>query len=172
MPLPEPMRPVMTVHSRLARVLELDPGDRVSYGGTWVAEERCRIGLVPIGYADGYRRQGSNLAWMDVRGKRAPVRGRICMDQTLVEVGSDARPGDLVTVIGDGVSSVAPTIDELAELYGTVSHELPTQLVAPRLAHLYVKDGRLVALSDLWGYREFDADALSLPVRQPATEQR
>ncbi|HYH11503.1 MAG TPA: alanine racemase, partial [Thermomicrobiales bacterium] len=87
MPLPPPMRPIMTVHSRLARVVSLEAGDRVSYGGTWAAEAATRVGLVPIGYADGYRRQGSNLAWMDVSGERAPVRGRICMDQTLVEVG-------------------------------------------------------------------------------------
>ncbi len=173
MPLPAPMRPVMTVHSRLARVLELEPGDRVSYGGTWVAEERCRIGLVPIGYADGYRRQGSNLAWMDVKGAKAPVRGRICMDQTLVEVGPDARAGDLVTVVGDGVSSVAPTIDDLAEMYGTVSHELPTQLVAPRLAHLYVQGGKLVAIADLWGYRELDPEALAQtePEPEPVAER-
>lgn len=161
MPLPPPMRPIMTVHSRVARVVELEPGDRVSYGGTWTAENATRVGLVPIGYADGYRRQGSNLAWMDLDGDRVPVRGRICMDQTLVEVGPDARRGDLVTVIGNGETSVAPTLDQLAEMYGTISHELPTNLVVQRLAHLYIQGGELVAVSDLWGYRELDEGAFA-----------
>jgi alanine racemase len=160
MALPAPLRPVMTVHSRITRILELQPGDRVSYGGTWTAEEPSRVGLVAIGYADGYDRIGSNRAWMDVRGQRAPVRGRICMDQTMIGVPDDARPDDLVTVIGDGQGGAAPGIDQLAEMYDTIPHELATGLVVRRLAHLYVRGGRLVAITDLWGYRELDEDAL------------
>lgn len=154
MRLPEPIRPVMRVFSRLARVFTLEPGDSVSYGRSWTAEGRTTAGLVPLGYADGYRRQGSNTAWMAVRGAEAPVRGRICMDQTVVEVPDDAQIGDLVDVIGDGVSSVAPTLDQLAPRYGTISYELATSLVAPRVPHLYLRDGNLVAISDLSGYRE------------------
>lgn len=160
-PVPEPMRPIMTIHSRLARVLDIEPGDRVSYGGSWKAESATRIGLVPIGYADGYRRQGSNRAWMDVNGSRAPVRGRVCMDQTMIEVGDNARQGDPVTVIGNGATSSAPTIDELAVLYGSISHEVATSYAIQRLGHLYVRDGALVAVSDLWGYRELDEDAFA-----------
>jgi alanine racemase len=160
MELPEALRPVMTVHSRISRILDLQPGDRVSYGGTWTAEEPARVGLVAIGYGDGYDRTGSNRAWMEVRGTRAPVRGRVCMDQTLIGVPDDARPDDLVTVISDGRNGVAPGIDQLAEMYGTISYEIACGLVAPRLAHLYVKDARLVAITDLWGYRELDEDAL------------
>jgi alanine racemase len=160
MALPEPLRPIMTVHSRITRILELQPGDRVSYGGTWTAEEPTRVGLVAIGYADGYDRMGSNRTWMEVRGQTAPVRGRICMDQTMIAVPDDARPDDLVTVIGDGQSGVAPGIDRIAEMYGTIPHEIACGLVVRRLAHLYVRGGRLVAITDLWGYRELDEDAL------------
>jgi alanine racemase len=160
MDLPEPLRPIMTVHSRITRILDLQPGDRVSYGGTWTAEEPTRVGLVAIGYADGYDRMGSNRTWMDVRGQRAPVRGRICMDQTLIGVPDGARPDDLVTVIGDGQAGVAPGIDQIAEMYDTIPHEIACGLVVRRLAHLYVKGGRLVAITDLWGYRELDEDAL------------
>ena len=163
MPVPEPVRPIMTVHSRVSRVVDLAPGDRVSYGGTWEATSSTRVGLIPIGYADGYRRQGSNLAWMDVSGHRAPVRGRICMDQTLVEILDDVSVGEIVTVIGNGVDGNAPTIDELAVMYGTISHELATNYEIQRLVHLYVQDGELVAINDLSGYREFAEGALTQP---------
>lgn len=158
--LPAPLRPVMTVHSRISRIHELQAGDCVSYGGTWTAEAPCRVGLVAIGYGDGYDRSGSSRAWMEVRGQRAPVRGRVCMDQTVIGVPGDAQPDDLVTVIGDGQGGVAPGVDQLAEMYGTISYDIACGLVAPRLAHLYVKAGRLVAITDLWGYRELDEDAL------------
>jgi alanine racemase len=161
--LPEPFAPILTVHSRITRILELQAGDRVSYGGTWIAPEPARVALVPLGYADGYRRQGSNLAWMDVRGEEVPVRGRVCMDQTLVQVGADARPNDHVTVVGDGRNGVAPSLDRLATLYGTISHEMATGMVIRRLAHLYVQDGRLIAITDLWGYRELNENALAQP---------
>ncbi len=160
MELPASLRPVMTVHSRISRIHELQPGDRVSYGGTWTAEEPCRAGLVAIGYGDGYDRSGSNQAWMEVRGQKAPVLGRVCMDQTVIGVPDDAEPDDLVTVIGDGRSGVAPGVDELAAMYGTISYDIACGLVAPRLAHLYVKGGQLVAITDLWGYRELDEEAL------------
>ena len=162
MELPAPLRPVMTVHSRISRIHEMQPGDRVSYGGTWTAETPTRVGLVALGYADGYDRSGSNRAWMDVRGQKAPVLGRICMDQTVIGLPDDAQPADLVTVIGDGHSGVAPGVDDLAAMYGTISYDIACGLVAPRLAHLYVKAGHLVAITDLWGYRELDEGAFNL----------
>ncbi|HEV2129342.1 MAG TPA: alanine racemase [Thermomicrobiales bacterium] len=162
-PVPDPIRPIMSVHSRITRIEELQPGERVSYGGTWQAEAPSHVALVPIGYADGYSRQGSNRAWVDVRGQRSPVRGRVCMDQTMVEVGPDARSGDIVTVIGDGQHGEAPSIDELAVLWGTISHEVATGFAARRLGHLYLQGGRLVAVADLWDYREIDEDAFAQP---------
>lgn len=161
MTLPDPMRPMMRIFSRLSRVFTVESGDSVSYGRTWTAEKAARLGLVPIGYADGYRRQGSNTAWMDVRDVRAPVRGLICMDQTVIEVPEAARAGDFVEVIGDGVSSVAPSLDQLAPSYGTISYELATSLLVPRMPHLYVQNGKLVAIRDLSGYRELDAAAFT-----------
>lgn len=163
MPVPEPLRPVMTVHARITRILDLQPGDAVSYGGTWTAGSPARVGLVPIGYADGYSRLGSNQAWMDVRGKRSPVRGRVCMDQTVIELDAEARLDDLVTVIGDGQRGTAPSINELAVMFGTVSHELATKLAIHRLSHLYLEHGNLVAVRDLWGYRELDEGAFAQP---------
>jgi alanine racemase len=97
---------------------------------------------------------------MSVNGRRSPVLGRISMDQTVVEVDSNARTGDRVIVVGNGTDGVAPTLNDLATLIDTIPYELATGLVAPRLPHLYVQQGELVAIADVSGYREIDPTAL------------
>ncbi|CAN5828246.1 alanine racemase [soil metagenome] len=158
--LPDGVKPVMTVHSRLARVFAVQPGESIGYGRQWSASEPTMAGLVPLGYADGYRRHGSDRYWMSVNGRRSPVLGRISMDQTVVEVDSNARTGDRVIVVGNGTDGVAPTLNDLATLIDTIPYELATGLVAPRLPHLYVQQGELVAIADVSGYREIDPTAL------------
>jgi alanine racemase len=83
------------------------------------------------------------------------------MDQTVVQVAAYARPGDRVIVAGDGSDGVAPTLNDLAALNDTIPYEIATGLVAPRVSHLYVRDGELVAISDVYGYREIDPSAFS-----------
>lgn len=158
--LPDGVKPVMTVHSRLARVYSVQPGESVGYGRKWNAVEPTMAGLVPLGYADGYRRQGSDSYWMSVNGRRSPVLGRVSMDQTVVEVDSNARKGDSVVVVGDGSDGAAPTLNDLAALIDTIPYEMATGFVAPRLPHLYVRQGKLVAISDVSGYREIDPSAM------------
>ncbi len=156
-PLPPPMRPVMTVHGRITRVFDLSPGDQVGYGGTYRANGNERAALVPIGYADGYRRGLSSQGWMSVRGQRADVVGRVSMDQAVIRLpdGLEVEPGESVVIVGDGTPSmgVAPTIDDLAALTGTIGYEMATGLTA-RLPRLYVRNGELVAIADLHGYRD------------------
>ncbi len=158
--LPDGVKPVMTLHSRLGRVFSVQPGESVGYGRFWNAAKPTMAGLVPLGYADGYRRHGSDNFWMSVNGRRSPVLGRISMDQTVVEVDARARKGDPVIVVGDGTDGVAPTLNDLATLIDTIPYELATGLVAPRLPHLYVQQGELVAISDASGYREVNPTAL------------
>lgn len=148
------MRPAMTLRSRVARVMELAPGDTVSYGRTYQAARPERVAVVPIGYADGYPRALSGLGRMSVRGRAAEIRGRICMDQTVVAVGDndDVAIGDEVVVVGDG-SDAAPTLTELADLTGTLNYELASR-VAVRVPRMYVRDGRVVAVEDTFGLRE------------------
>lgn len=150
------MKQILTVYSMVTRVIPLAPGDRVGYGGSWEAKEQTRGALVPIGYADGYLRSLSSKGWMTISGVRAGVIGRVCMDQTILHMpdGLPAETRQRVVIIGNGTDEAgcAPTLEELADLAGTIPHELMTSL-APRLPKLYIKGGRLHAVHDLEGYR-------------------
>jgi len=158
-PLPgEPgvMKQILTIYSMVTRVIPLGIGDRVGYGGTWEAKVAGRGALVPIGYADGYLRSLSSKGWMTISNERANVIGRVCMDQTILQLPDDlpARTRQRVVIIGNGTSETpgAPTLQDLAEACGTIPHELMTGM-APRLPKLYVQGGELVAVHDLDGYR-------------------
>ena len=153
---PGEMKQAVTIHSMVARVIPLEVGDKVSYGGTWTATEKTRGALIPLGYADGYLRGLSNRGWMAIEGQRANVIGRVCMDQTILEM-PESLPSETrqnVVVIGNGTDDTpgAPTLEEMAEIADTIPHELMTT-IAPRVPKLYVKDGRIVGLADLDGYR-------------------
>ena len=155
---PGEMKQILTVHSMVTRVIPLEPGDAVSYGGTWVAQEKTRGALIPLGYADGYLRALSNRGWMAIEGQRSPVIGRVCMDQTILHM-PDSLPSKTrqhVVVIGDGTDATpgAPNLEQLAEAAGTIPHEFMTTL-AHRVPKLYIQDGELVGLMDLEGYRDY-----------------
>jgi alanine racemase len=151
------MKQILTVHSMVTRVIPLDKGDRVGYGGTWEAREATRGALVPIGYADGYLRSLSNRGWMSIGGRRADVIGRVCMDQTILHLpdGLPAETRQRVVIIGNGTAEMdaAPTLEELAIVGDTIPHELMTTM-APRLPKLYMRNGKVVAVADLEGYRK------------------
>ncbi|CAN5381233.1 alanine racemase [soil metagenome] len=150
-PLLAGMRPAMTLRSRIARIHELEPGDRVSYGGTYVAEVRERVALIPCGYADGYSRAHSNRGWLASGSETMPIRGRVCMDQLIggLSEESDLRVGDEVILLGDG-SDLAPTADSIAAALGTINYEVATSIAA-RVPRVYVRDGQVVAIQDLAG---------------------
>lgn len=157
MPLMPGMKQILTIHSRVTRIVPLAPGDRVSYGGSWEATTATRGALVPVGYGDGYLRALSSKGWMSVSGRRAEVIGRVCMDQTVVHLSDDvpAKTWQPVVIIGDDSEEAgsAPTLEELSVVAGTIPHELMTGM-APRMPKLYVRDDRLVAIADLEGYRK------------------
>jgi alanine racemase len=157
MPLPVPFQPTTTIYGKVARVFDINPGDVVGYGGTYSPSEPERGALVPIGYADGYRRSLSNAGYMAIRGQRADVIGRVSMDQCVVRVpaGLDIEAGEPVVIVGDGTDATpgAPTINELAVLAGGIAHDFIVGL-AHRLPRLFVQNGQVVAIHDLAGYRE------------------
>lgn len=141
------MRPALTVMTELTRIHHLEPGDTVGYGCTYRAESRERVGLVPIGYADGLWRSLSHKAWMGKDGVRLPLRGRICMDQTVINLaeGVSARVGDPVAVMGAATESGAGSLAEIAGLIGTIPYEIATGIGA-RVPRWYLRDGEYVAL--------------------------
>lgn len=142
--LPAELRPALTVTSRLTRVIGLEPGDGVGYGMTYRAARRERVAVVPIGYADGYRRGLSDRGWMGFRGGRAPLRGRVSMDQAVIGLddGVAAAVGDEVVVIGDGRDG-GPTVAELAEELGTISYEVVVG-ISGRVPRLYRSGGEVM----------------------------
>lgn len=118
-------KPVMKVKSRLALVKRLKKGHPVSYDRTFVTVRDSLMAVIPVGYADGYLRAFSNRAEVLVRGQRAPVAGRVCMDLTVVDVTEikGASEGDEVVMLGEGIGC-----DELARWAGTNSYEIMTSL--------------------------------------------
>lgn len=159
-PLLPGMRPALTLHSRIARIHDLNPDDRVSYGGTYVAQHPERVALIPCGYADGYARALSNRGWLGAGDERLPIRGRVCMDQLIAGLpgGSSLGVGDAVTLLGDG-SDAAPTAGDLASMLGTINYEIVTSLAA-RVPRVYVRGGEVVAIEDLAGLQRLETPAI------------
>ena len=131
------LRPAMTARASLAMVKHVDAGDAVSYGRTWVADHPTTLGLVPAGYADGLPRVGGNRAEVQVAGRRRRLRGRICMDQLVVDLdGDDPGAGAEVTLFGTGDDG-EPTAQDWAEACGTISYEIVTR-IGGRFTRRYV----------------------------------
>ncbi|MET0589542.1 MAG: alanine racemase [Naasia sp.] len=129
---PVELTPAMTLRSRIAAVRDAEAGDGVSYDHTWRSEEATRLALVPIGYADGVPRAASGRAEVSVGGRRVPVRGRIAMDQFVVEIGgADIAVGDEVVLFGDPQGGV-PSADDWARWSGTINYEVVTR-IGPRV---------------------------------------
>lgn len=116
-----PVKPVMSVISKIVHVQKLKKGESVSYGRRFIADKPCTVAVVPIGYADGYRRELSNKAEMMVNGVRCPVVGTVCMDMTMIDVstlGENVYCSE-VEVMGDNI-----TVTELAKLLNTIEYEI------------------------------------------------
>jgi alanine racemase len=137
------LEPAMTVIAPLALTKRVPSGAGVSYGHTWSAPRETRLGLVPLGYGDGVPRHAGNTAEVWVGGSRRPVRGRICMDQFLVDLGgvedgpgAEPRPGDEVVLFGTGAAG-EPTADDWARACDTIHYEIVTRM-GGRLRRRYV----------------------------------
>lgn len=137
-PLPIALRPALTWKTCVAHIRELSPGESVSYGRTFVASRPTRVGVLPVGYADGLPRQVSNRGEVLVRGVRAPIVGTVCMDVTIVDVThiQGVSVGDEVVLLGRQAKE-AITAEELAQRAGTISYEILCGL-SKRVPRLYV----------------------------------
>ena len=143
-----PIVPALTLRSHVVYIKDVEPGTAVSYGGTFVAERAMRIATVPVGYGDGYPRSLSNKGWVLIRGQKALIVGRICMDQFMVDVSGilQAREGDMVTLIGsDGGREI--TMEDMGELSGRFNYELACDF-GKRIPRRFWKNGKVVASQD------------------------
>ena len=142
------LTPVMELKSRISYIKTIRPGTPVSYGGTFVARRPTRIATIPVGYGDGYPRSLSSRGSVLIRGRRAPILGRVCMDQFMVDVTDipEAEEEDEVTLIGrDGGDQIS--VEELARLGGGFHYELICDL-GKRVPRVYLRGGRIAGTKD------------------------
>ena len=140
--------PAMELKSFITYIKTIGPGTAVSYGGTFVADRPMRVATIPVGYGDGYLRSLSNKGAVLIRGKRAEILGRICMDQFMADVTDipEAEEGDQVTLIGrDGEECI--TVEELAALSGGFHYEIICQ-IGKRVPRVYLRDGKAIGKKD------------------------
>lgn len=145
-----PLKPALALKSHIVYIKEVDEGVAISYGGTYVTPKKMRVATIPVGYGDGYPRGLSNKGYVLIRGKKAPILGRVCMDQFMVSVEDipDAQEGDEVTLIGaDGAEQI--TMEELGGLSGRFNYELACDL-GKRIPRVYMKDGVMVSSKDYY----------------------
>ena len=140
--------PAVGLKSHIVHLKEVEAGTPISYGSTYITKRKERIATIPLGYGDGYPRNLSNKGYVLVHGKRAPICGRVCMDQFMIDVTDieESSLWDEVTLVGeDGMESI--TVEELAELAGTFHYEFLCDL-GKRLPRVYKRHGRIVGKKD------------------------
>ncbi len=138
------VRPAMTFKTQVLYLKSLPPGSPVSYGRTFHTDRASRIATLPVGYADGYRRDLSNRGWVLIRGCEAPVVGNVTMDLIMVDVTDipDVAEGDDVILFGAAGGNCLP-VEELAERIETISYELLCA-VSRRVPRVYTRGGKIV----------------------------
>lgn len=138
------LKPVLELKSHVAYVKKLEAGRSISYGGTYTLKEDRIIATIPVGYGDGYPRSLSNKGYVLIHGKKAPVTGRVCMDQFMADVTdiADVKTGDTVTLAGKDGNQIL-TLEELGELSGRFNYEFACGL-GKRIPRIYYENGAAV----------------------------
>ncbi len=145
------LQPALSLKSCIVFLKELEKGRTISYGATYETKEKQRIATIPVGYGDGYPRSLSNRGYVLIHGKKAPICGRICMDQFMVDVThiKEAAEGDLVTLVGkDGQEEIS--LEEIGDLSGRFHYEFACDL-GKRIPRVYKKDGKVIEVKDYFG---------------------
>ena len=142
------LRPVMSLKTKISHLKVIERDEGISYGLKEEVKKGSVIATIPVGYADGYMRSLSGKAEVLIHGVRAPVRGRICMDQCMVDVThiKGVQIGDEAVIFGSDKGNQI-SIDELAEKAGTISYELMC-MIGRRVPRLYLKDGQVIKVTD------------------------
>ncbi len=138
-----PLEPIMRLESRLSQVKEIKAGESIGYGRSFTAPRDMRIGVVPIGYGDGYRRALSNKGCALINGRRANITGRVCMDQMMVDITDiPAETGELVVLLGKSGDEKFDA-EDMAQICGTISYEITLGFTArvPKIYYGEAYDG-------------------------------
>lgn len=143
------LKPVMGLKSHITYIKKVEAGVSISYGGTYTTTADTMVATIPVGYADGYCRGLSSKGYVLIHGKKAPILGRVCMDQMMVDVTQipEARELDEVTLLGqDGEECI--TMEELGNTSGRFNYEFAC-LITDRVPRVYLKEGKVVHTTDI-----------------------
>ncbi len=143
-----PLRAAMSLYSHIVYCKTIHAGQSVSYGGLFTATKDTRVATIPVGYGDGYPRSLSGKGYVLIHGKKAPILGRVCMDQFMVDISEipEAMEGDKVTLLGmDGAERI--TAEELGELSGRFNYEFVCDL-GKRIPRVYIQHGEITEVRD------------------------
>jgi alanine racemase len=139
-----PIRPALQWHSRVTHVKMLEPGRAISYGGTYVTDKPTKVATIPVGYADGYRRSLSGKFYVLIHGQKAPILGRICMDQMMVDVThiDNVCINDKVVLVGtDGDETI--TMEQIAAAADSFNYEFVCG-ISRRVPRFYLRQGQVI----------------------------
>ena len=134
------LKPAFSLHSHVVYLKTLDAGKEISYGGTYITKKTTKVATIPVGYGDGYPRTLSNIGYVLIRGKKAPILGRICMDQFMVDVTEidGVVEGDEVVLIGS-MGDETITMEHLGKIADRFNYELAC-VIGKRVPRIYIKD--------------------------------
>jgi alanine racemase len=129
--LPEGFRPALSFKTQVAQVKVIPEGECISYGCTYTTERPTTVAVLPVGYADGFRRAPTNWGSVLIHGREVPLLGRVCMDQCMVDVSEipQTRVGDEVILIGRQ-GNAALTAEQVAQRLGTINYEVVSEILA------------------------------------------
>ena len=138
------LKPALQWRSRVTHIKMLPPGREISYGGTFVTTRKTRVATVPVGYADGYRRSLSGKFYVLIRGRRAPILGRVCMDQMMVDITDvpDVKIDDPVVLVGNDGNDVI-TVEEIAAAADSFNYEFICG-ISRRVPRRYRQNGQII----------------------------
>lgn len=142
------LHPALELKSHIAYIKEVEAGVPISYGGTYVTQKKTMVATIPVGYGDGYPRSLSSKGYVLIHGKKAPILGRVCMDQFMVDVTDlpEAKMDDEVTLIGkDGDAKI--TLEELGDLSGRFNYEFACDL-DKRIPRIFFKNGEIESVQE------------------------
>lgn len=142
------LKMALTFKTKITQIKKIHKGEGVSYGFNFIADRESLIATLPVGYADGYFRALSNKGYVSINGKKAPIIGRMCMDQCMVDVTDieDVKEGNEVVLLGScGNDSV--DIMEVANLVGTNRNEV-ISMISKRVPRVYYKNGKMIKVLD------------------------